>query len=288
MKVPDLSDLEISGVHAWSGDTQPLAAAAAAAKLRFVSADLRTVDSKVQLLGAVAMGLKLPEHFGNNWDALADSVEDGEWLGKHGCVIALDACGRLSQGARHGLDHVRGHPRRGVRLLARAAQALLGFRELSAARLPFKIPVSALIVVYTQDLRVLLIERADYPGHWQSVTGSQEKGETLRETAIAGTRGGNRHRRRRATAASTTGGRRATSRSSRSGRTAIRRARHTTPSTGSGWSFPRRCRSGSRRASICGTRGSRGRRRRSDASPGPTATRSWSSRDASLEHKRTS
>jgi len=46
-----------------------------------------------------------------------------------------------------------------------------------------KIPISTLVVVYTRDLRVLLIERADYPGHWQSVTGSQEPGETLAETA---------------------------------------------------------------------------------------------------------
>jgi len=30
---------------------------------------------------------------------------------------------------------------------------------------------------------VLLIERADFAGHWQSVTGSQEPGETLAETA---------------------------------------------------------------------------------------------------------
>jgi dATP pyrophosphohydrolase len=30
---------------------------------------------------------------------------------------------------------------------------------------------------------VLLIERADAPGYWQSVTGSQEPGETLVETA---------------------------------------------------------------------------------------------------------
>lgn len=29
-----------------------------------------------------------------------------------------------------------------------------------------------------------MIERADHPGWWQSVTGSQEAGETLRETAI--------------------------------------------------------------------------------------------------------
>ena len=37
--------------------------------------------------------------------------------------------------------------------------------------------------MYTTDLRVLLIERADAPGFWQSVTGSQEAGETLVETA---------------------------------------------------------------------------------------------------------
>jgi dATP pyrophosphohydrolase len=49
--------------------------------------------------------------------------------------------------------------------------------------LPYKIPVSTLVLVATADLRVLLIERADAAGYWQSVTGSQEPGETLRETA---------------------------------------------------------------------------------------------------------
>ena len=48
--------------------------------------------------------------------------------------------------------------------------------------LHYKLPVSTLIVVHTPDLRVLLLERADYPEHWQSVTGSQEPGETLEET----------------------------------------------------------------------------------------------------------
>jgi dATP pyrophosphohydrolase len=47
----------------------------------------------------------------------------------------------------------------------------------------FKLPVSTLALVHTPDLRVLLIERADAPGFWQSVTGSQEPGETLVETA---------------------------------------------------------------------------------------------------------
>lgn len=40
------------------------------------------------------------------------------------------------------------------------------------------------MVIHTQDLRVLLLERADHPGWWQSVTGSLEGGETPRETAI--------------------------------------------------------------------------------------------------------
>jgi len=48
----------------------------------------------------------------------------------------------------------------------------------------YKIPISTLVLVHTSDLRVLLVERADYPGHWQSVTGSQEPGETLVETAL--------------------------------------------------------------------------------------------------------
>ena len=47
-----------------------------------------------------------------------------------------------------------------------------------------KIPISTLIVIHTADLRVLLLERTDHPGYWQSVTGSQEPGETLRQTAI--------------------------------------------------------------------------------------------------------
>lgn len=46
-----------------------------------------------------------------------------------------------------------------------------------------KIPVSTLVLVHTPELAVLLIERADFPGFWQSVTGSQEAGETLAETA---------------------------------------------------------------------------------------------------------
>lgn len=48
----------------------------------------------------------------------------------------------------------------------------------------YKRPVSALVVIYTAALEVLLLERADHPGAWQSVTGSQDEDETIWDTAI--------------------------------------------------------------------------------------------------------
>jgi dATP pyrophosphohydrolase len=59
---------------------------------------------------------------------------------------------------------------------------------------PFKIPRSVLVVIHTPALDVLLIERADRPGFWQSVTGSLDaedealadaaRREVLEETGI--------------------------------------------------------------------------------------------------------
>jgi dATP pyrophosphohydrolase len=61
---------------------------------------------------------------------------------------------------------------------------------------PFKIPRSVLVVIHTPGLEVLLIERADKPGYWQSVTGSLDaedeplkltaRREVLEETGITG------------------------------------------------------------------------------------------------------
>lgn len=63
---------------------------------------------------------------------------------------------------------------------ARTADAKTGAASTSR---PFKQPLSVLVLVHTRDLRVLLLERADFPGHWQSVTGSCEPGEALADTA---------------------------------------------------------------------------------------------------------
>jgi dATP pyrophosphohydrolase len=48
----------------------------------------------------------------------------------------------------------------------------------------FKTPISALVLIHTKDLQVLIMERADKAGYWQSVTGSLEQGETPTQAAI--------------------------------------------------------------------------------------------------------
>ena len=48
---------------------------------------------------------------------------------------------------------------------------------------PLKIPRSVLVIAFTPAREVLLIERADFAGFWQSVTGSQEEGESWADTA---------------------------------------------------------------------------------------------------------
>ena len=51
--------------------------------------------------------------------------------------------------------------------------------------MPHKIPESVLVVIHTSALDVLLIERCDKPGYWQSVTGSKDTpDEALGVTAV--------------------------------------------------------------------------------------------------------
>ncbi len=50
---------------------------------------------------------------------------------------------------------------------------------------PYKIPQSVLVVIHTPALDVLLINRTDSPGYWQSVTGSKDhEDESFEQTAI--------------------------------------------------------------------------------------------------------
>jgi RNAse (barnase) inhibitor barstar len=100
MKMPDLTTVAEAGVRDWSGTSDVVKDAATAAKLAYYSVDLHGIASKADLLHALARGLRLPAHFGNNWDALADSLEDDDWFGTHGVAIVM----------RHAGPYRKAHP----------------------------------------------------------------------------------------------------------------------------------------------------------------------------------
>ena len=89
MKPPDLATIDDAGVLPWTGAAEPLKSAAAHAHLKFVAVHLAHAKDRTQLFAELDRALQLPEHFGHNWDALADVFEDRDWLGKTGRVILL-------------------------------------------------------------------------------------------------------------------------------------------------------------------------------------------------------
>ncbi len=89
MKLPDLTDIDAAGVVEYHGTADAVSEAAKAAHLRYVPVDLAGVADKRALMNALAKGLKLPSHFGHNWDALADCLEDDDFLHKPGAVVRI-------------------------------------------------------------------------------------------------------------------------------------------------------------------------------------------------------
>lgn len=89
MKVPDLASIDDCGTRDWKGSTEPLKAAAARAGLAYAPVDLAKAKDKATLFAELDRALALPDHFGHNWDALADVLEDRDWLGKRGRVVVL-------------------------------------------------------------------------------------------------------------------------------------------------------------------------------------------------------
>ena len=76
-----------------------------------------------------------------------------------------------------------GRPK-GERRSAKHAVPQLSTPDGAAPGAGYKIPVSVLVVIHTPALEVLLLERRNAPGFWQSVTGSLDcQNEPLREAA---------------------------------------------------------------------------------------------------------
>jgi len=100
MKVPDLASLDDCGLREWKGPVEPIRTAAAHAGLGFAQVDLAKAKDKATLFAELDRALALPDHFGHNWDALADVLEDRDWLGKRGRAVVL----------AHALAYRKDHP----------------------------------------------------------------------------------------------------------------------------------------------------------------------------------
>jgi hypothetical protein len=79
MKAPDLTQIDDAGVHPWSGSVEPLKNAASHANLKFAAIDLARAKDRASLFAELDQALKLPPHFGHNWD----------WLGKQGRTLVF-------------------------------------------------------------------------------------------------------------------------------------------------------------------------------------------------------
>ena len=104
MKVPDLASIDDCGTRDWKGSTEPLKAAAARAGLAYAPVDLAKAKDKATLFAELDRALALPDHFGHNWDALADCLTDLSWLPARHYRIELAQPQALRTAASETLD----------------------------------------------------------------------------------------------------------------------------------------------------------------------------------------
>ena len=82
-----------AGVHHLPhGAIDDLLQGAGAAGCLVLRVDLSKARNKHDMLEALGKGLRFPEWFGHNWDALTDCLLDMGWLPATGYVIILDHC----------------------------------------------------------------------------------------------------------------------------------------------------------------------------------------------------
>jgi RNAse (barnase) inhibitor barstar len=84
-----LQNADEAGVFRLNCELQRLHAVAAEANVPLLETDLSTVHSKGEFLAALAQAIGAPEWFGNNWDALADALQDLSWLATPAYVLLL-------------------------------------------------------------------------------------------------------------------------------------------------------------------------------------------------------
>lgn len=78
-------------------DRAAVVEAANALGYHVAEANLENADDKAALLDELAAALEFPATFGDNWDALADSLGDLSWRPAPGYLLLLDHCSGLRE-----------------------------------------------------------------------------------------------------------------------------------------------------------------------------------------------
>ncbi len=106
---PNLTQPTQSGIYFVGGDDLArLASTAAREELRVCVTDLSGCPGKTELLRRLSLSLELPDTFGDNWDALADSLRDLRWIPAWGYVLLFDHADDLRRSAAADFDILLG------------------------------------------------------------------------------------------------------------------------------------------------------------------------------------
>ena len=93
-----------SGVYVAPHALDALRAGAAAAGIAWCELDLTGVTANREFLARSATALNFPADFGQNWDALADYVEDLSWQPEAGVILYWRGGGEFARRARNDLS----------------------------------------------------------------------------------------------------------------------------------------------------------------------------------------
>jgi RNAse (barnase) inhibitor barstar len=106
---PDLTQPTQSGIYfVGSEDLARLGKNASRDELRVCRTDLAGCTDKDELLRRLAHSLELPDTFGGNWDALADSLRDLRWIPAWGYVLLFDHADDLRHASAADFDILLG------------------------------------------------------------------------------------------------------------------------------------------------------------------------------------
>ena len=96
---PVLPGADRSGVYRAPRGVVTLAKQVSSARMGWLELKLGRVGTKQQFLAACARQLEFPEHFGGNWDALADCLREVDVCGDNGCVLHVQNAARFAKAA---------------------------------------------------------------------------------------------------------------------------------------------------------------------------------------------